>query len=337
MSANGPPSLEILEAGTGHGALTLYLSRAIHAANQNIPQSDTLRDSTRNKDNGPNFVNDDLAGSIIKGEMDSQTSPYEHEKDQREAVIHSIDVVGKRTESAAKMIRGFRKGMYRDAIEFHVGDVSEWIDGQFTQRKSKESPFLSHIILDMPSTDRHIEKAASALKINGSLIAFNPSITQIVSIVDVVKRQYLPLQLDRVVELGQGMTGGREWDIRAVNPRASIKARDGGSSMPLESGGVASAPRSSDDQYSGGDSAEIERQHHGEAESPSVEDKNWEMVCRPKVGERLVGGGFLGVAMPSTPFHPHLETGRIRKHVVVASLLRRVSIPVFLPHWYVLT
>ncbi len=309
MSAKGPPSLEILEAGTGHGALTLYLSRAIHAANQNIPHSDTMRDSTRTKDDGPIVVNDDLAGSINKGELDPQILPYEHEKDQREAVIHSIDVVGKRTKSAAKMIRGFRKGMYRDAVEFHVGDVSEWIDTQFTKRKSEESPFLSHIILDMPSTDRHIEKAASALKVNGSLIAFNPSITQIVSIVDVVKRQYLPLQLDRVVELGQGMTGGREWDIRAVNPRASIKARDQVRSIPMESGGVASASRPFDDRCSDGDSAATEGQHHGEAESPSAEDKNWEMVCRPKVGERLVGGGFLGVAIPSISFHPHHETG----------------------------
>ena len=37
----GPPLLEILEAGTGHGGLTLYLAKAIHAANALRPRSDS--------------------------------------------------------------------------------------------------------------------------------------------------------------------------------------------------------------------------------------------------------------------------------------------------------
>ncbi|KFY07714.1 hypothetical protein V492_06891, partial [Pseudogymnoascus sp. VKM F-4246] len=32
-----------------------------------------------------------------------------------------------------------------------------------------------------------------------------------------------------------------------------------------------------------------------EAESPKPEGDGWNMVCRPKVGDRVVGGGFVGV------------------------------------------
>ncbi|KFY19040.1 hypothetical protein V491_04618, partial [Pseudogymnoascus sp. VKM F-3775] len=31
------------------------------------------------------------------------------------------------------------------------------------------------------------------------------------------------------------------------------------------------------------------------AESPKPEGDGWNMVCRPKVGDRVVGGGFVGV------------------------------------------
>lgn len=239
-------------------------------------------------------------------ESDPLILPYTHISDHRKAVIHTIHVVGKRTKSATEMIMGLRQGMYRDAIEFHIGDVSEWIDTQITARHSEKTPFLSHIILDMPATNRHVEKAASALKVNGSLIAFNPSITQIKSIVKVIKCQHLPLQLDRVVELGQNMTG-REWDIRAVQPRAFTRAQDEAKSIPTESSGAQIAPRTSNDGFSSANSPETGRQHHEEADLPSIEDKNWEMVCRPKVGERAVGGGFLGVNMPSVPFSPDHE------------------------------
>ncbi len=68
------------------------------------------------------------------------------------------------------------------------------------------SSFLSHIIFNMPSSSRHIENAACALHMNGGLVAFNPSITQMMSIVEIIKRKNLPLHLDQIVELGHTMT-----------------------------------------------------------------------------------------------------------------------------------
>ena len=116
--------------------------------------------------------------------------------------------------------------MYSANVDFGVGDLDTWIDQQVILRglqskPSAEQPFLSHAILDLPGSDKYVKKVASILHPNGTLVVFNPSITQIVDCVEVVRRMKVPLILDRVIELGAGMTGGRTWDVRSVKPRAS--------------------------------------------------------------------------------------------------------------------
>lgn len=78
---NGP--LEIFEAGTGHGALTLYLARAIHGLNPPPPplpprkpnQKGTV-DTTKPED--PDIIGSDQAATLIgespTGELASETS-----------------------------------------------------------------------------------------------------------------------------------------------------------------------------------------------------------------------------------------------------------------------
>lgn len=63
----------------------------------------------------------------------------------------------------------------------------------------------------MPSPHQYVEKAASVLHTNGNLLAFNPSITQIISIVKTVKHLGLPLVLDSFLELGLNVSGGKDW------------------------------------------------------------------------------------------------------------------------------
>ena len=307
MSTTGPPSLEILEAGTGHGALTLYLARAIHAAN--TPQlegkanlgspkghSSTWSDSDTTVDedsHGSKTVNE---GAVGYAREERPGKLYKHSEDQRRAVIHTVDLSSKRSASGKRIVEGFRHGMYTSDVEFHVGDVSNWIDEQILSRSSslKVEPFLSHIILDMPSSEHHVRKAASVLHVNGSLMAFNPSIGQIVAIFDMVKRQCLPLLLERVLELGPSMTGGREWDVRLV------KSRDETSSGFAE---VAQLVNDRDEGTSDDDpqrdavvkAAESEKPDHEETQALGKQDTGWRMVCRPKVGQRVLAGGFLGV------------------------------------------
>lgn len=240
---DGAPQLdiEILEAGTGHGALTLHLSRAIHAANNAVR------------------VNSEDA----------------HEwKAQRRAVIHTTDVSSQFSAHAQTVVEGFRRGIYKRNIDFHVGDVSEVLKTLHQSRNS--SSFLSHAFLDMPAADAHLATVADALRTDGTLIVFNPSITQIIACATKVKEQGIPLDLEKVVELGvNGGSGGREWDVRFVRPRSAEPSPE-------------KLLTSDTDTSDGEDSL-------NQCASVSAVDKAWSLVCRPKVGERIVGGGFLGV------------------------------------------
>lgn len=269
--------IEILEAGTGHGALTLHLSRAIHAANS--PKPIPLPEAK---------ASDDVTATENSSEGDANSEAMNAWKASRKAVIHTIDVSPKYSKHAAKIVSGFRHGLYAGNVDFHVGDVSEWIEAEFDRRDpASGEPFLTHAFLDLPATHDHIASVASALKTDGVLIVFNPSITQVMDCVQKVKRQNLPLFLDQTLELGNnGSSGGKPWDLRAVKPRAPKV-------QPAE-------VNSEDAQYSASEKSEQQGQSltrdptQALAEAKS-EDTNWSFVCRPKVGERIVGGGFLGV------------------------------------------
>ncbi len=249
--------LEIFEAGTGHGALTLYLARAIHAAN--------LRTSSENR-------------GLRRG-----------------AIIHSLDISSRHSEHARKIVKGFRRGLYARDVEFHVGDVSKWIDQQISIREQErhesiDKTFLSHVILDLPSSQNHLEKAAAALRANGNLVVFNPSVTQINACVQLVKEKKLPLQLDRVLELGFAVTGGREWDIRFIKPRALIQAEK---EKKVDSV-TTIAQKTSDEALMKGNFSSKSRDEE-QAQASAEDDTGWEMVCRPKVFARTTGGGFLAL------------------------------------------
>jgi tRNA A58 N-methylase Trm61 len=241
--------LEVLEAGTGHGALTLHLSRAIHAAN--VPR-----------------------------ESHDETAP---DQDSRRAVIHSVEVSPRFSEHAQQVVKGFRHGLYAKNVDFHVGNVSDWVKEAFKSRGS--SPFLSHAFLDLPSADVHMANVAEALRVDGTLVVFNPSITQITECAKHVKEERIPLDLAKVVELGvNGGSGGREWDVRFVRPRSLGKLQ-------------AEAPGLPSDTRSSLDSEDEVAASESEERTPTVptEQRGWSFVCRPKVGERITGGGFLGV------------------------------------------
>ena len=300
--------LEILEAGTGHGALTLHLARAIHGANS-LPRPELLENTL-----GPSTASSsaDLAGvaedikdltntTLLGNEAcDSNILSRNALQDwnsKRGAVIHSIDVSPEYSQHAQRIFYGFRQGMYARDADFYVGDVSEWINQQIARRsvgipKETPEPFLSHAILDLPASHRHVAKAASVLHLDGVLLVFNPSITQIMVCVNTVREKKLPLVLDRIVELGAGMTGGREWDIRAVKPRALLR---------LEKVKKAAVDDNTEPRLDG-DLGQLEDNKmqpaagdERDTEALQPEEAGYEMICRPKVGARVVGGGFVAV------------------------------------------
>lgn len=301
--------LEILEAGTGHGGLTLHLARAIHAANlpllgkrhtvtsvqgKNDPSAQSIPATTVA---GPKMETPFTQDSDILGDSGTRIDGS-ISKSHRQAVIHSLELSPSHLHHAIKLVEGFRHGQYADDVEFYVGDVSAWIDKQLIQRglhgaEIKNKAFLSHVILDLPGSQSHLEKAASVLHVNGTLIVFNPSITQIIACVKEIKLNMLPLELDRILEVDQGMVGGREWDVRAMKPRALARA-GAEKNVNLDED---RAPTGASDQgltEDVGDSGVETRQNDTIQEFVKGESE-WYMVCRPKFTQRWSGGGFVGV------------------------------------------
>ncbi|KAG9189817.1 hypothetical protein G6011_06685 [Alternaria panax] len=270
-SPSTEPPFEILEAGTGHGALTLHLARAIHAANPPIPRV-------------PSYVTteEEPEDAVYLGESlsDLQESGLESWKQARRAIIHTLDISSKHSKHAEKIVQGFRHGMYAANVDFHVGDVSEWIAKQKASRKTEE-PFLSHVFLDLPNATSHLANVAPALHVNGLLAVFNPSVTQIAECVQTIREQRMPYLLEQVIELGAGTI--REWDVRAVKPRAP--KQDAQAKQPSEP---------SSDETLGSDIRQQARDIEL-AEDLDKQDEKYVMVCRPKAGQMAVGGGFLGL------------------------------------------
>lgn len=283
-AAEDADKIEVLEAGTGHGALTLHLSRAIHGANPQVPKPAPVSEGIENQ-SVTQSVSGEHHSESVNGEYHSEgDNALDAWRASRKAVIHTIDISSKYSKHAAKIVAGFRHGVYANNVDFHVGDASEWIKSEHVRRDSAE-PFLTHAFLDLPATHDHLSAVASALKKDGTLIIFNPSITQILDCIQRIKRQNIPLFLDQTLELGNnGSSGGKPWDLRAVKPRASAK------NQPTEMGSESA-------QTSGSESPDesVTRDPAQVLKEVKPEDPNWTFVCRPKVGERIIGGGFLGI------------------------------------------
>lgn len=252
--------LEIFEAGTGHGALTLYLARAILAANTLPPDLPG--------ENGTKTQNE----SAVQEKYDAWRA-------QRRAIIHTLDIQEKHSRHAAANIKRFRNGIYFPHIDFHHGSIEDFLNGKLAV--TSNVPFLEHAILDLPSPHDYMKIVSNAIKDNGQLLVFVPSITQINKVSMLVRVEKLPLALENVLELG-GMigTGGREWDVRPVKPRIIQRAE-----LAEEESSKADVDLLK--QASQNDELNLENFPKGL--------KGWEMVCRPKVGVRITNGGFIGI------------------------------------------
>jgi hypothetical protein len=260
---------------------------------------------------------------------------------RRGAILHTLDRSQENSLHARKIVAAFRRGIYFPTVDFHVGDLESWLAARSSSPAFPTSspttdytniePFLSHAILDLPNVHTHLEPTSRALLPNGNLLVFTPSISQIEACVARVRTGRLPLSLERVLELGPGLAGGRQWDVRCVRTRAWAKrqserdkARNSLDSNPVEEGGAAmgsdlqtgplpstTADVNNDKEFEY-NSAEIPTDTDivldGKISSPlpptlssppsslqEDEEGEWQMVCRPATGVRTVGGGFVAV------------------------------------------
>ncbi|KAI9376004.1 S-adenosyl-L-methionine-dependent methyltransferase [Aspergillus egyptiacus] len=305
------PPLEILESGTGHGSLTLHLSRAIQAANTlppPIPAASQVK-YLQGRPILPDEARKDTAQPTTNATSGEEIDPIQKAWDawraQRKAIIHTVDVSPKFSAHAETIVRDFRRGIYAGNVDFYVGHAENWIAEQIRQRTPAAAafslrrqprnpdPFLSYAILDMPSANLRIPHVVPILRHNGILAVFMPSVTQIGECVDLIRKQKLPLVLEKAVELGAGISSGRLWDIRHA-----VKKRADPSSWLASADAVAEGESESDSET---DAATEESAGSSEAETlveetqAQAKEPESVLVCRPKVGPRIVGGGFVGI------------------------------------------
>lgn len=227
---------------------------------------------------------------------DSTQQEWDTWRAQRNAIIHSVDVSSTFSALAEKNVRGFRRGLYTGDVDFYVGPVETWIAEQTKQRtqtgflsslhgQHSIEPFLSHVILDMPSAHLRIPNVAPILRRDGMLVVFMPSITQVGDCVKLIRQHRLPFVQERVVELGIGISSGRQWDVRVVAKKSG--ADPSSWSVSTENEERASATDSDEPAETVDDVPA--------STGESLKEDDMVMVCRPKVGLRTMGGGFVGV------------------------------------------
>ncbi|KAI9155217.1 tRNA (adenine(58)-N(1))-methyltransferase TrmI [Paramyrothecium foliicola] len=286
------PPFEVFEAGTGMGSLTMHVARALHAANP--PVSPQLRRNLataalRSGSDSPVATNADDANSTgeavdsegaglasdIEGSSRDGNAGENQEADatavrvhmhpdarpewaayraSRRAILHTLDNRQKHTGVAFKLVRDFNRALYLPNIDFHTGTINDFITTRLARTGGQ--PFLSRAILDLPQSEDHAGSVVRAMRNNALLVLFKPSISQIASFQAWAVETNQPVRLEKVVELPistrtdgglHNSSGGREWDVKMVTPKAD--------------------------------------EGHGRLVQ----------VMRPKVGDRIAGGGFVAV------------------------------------------
>lgn len=165
----------------------------------------------------------------------------------------------------------------------------------YTPPQPSIPPFLSHIIIDTQSAHKHLELATKHLLPGGKIITFNPSITQIGECTELIKRLNLPLDPETVLELGQNISGGRVWDVRAITPRLEERRAEQARTKEAKRKAMESAAAGESKGQANIDALSDTEAVEEEAAKKAVEEQKFVMVCRPKVGKVIIGGGFVGV------------------------------------------
>ena len=131
-----------------------------------------------------------------------------------------------------------------------------------------------------------VAQTTQAMREDAKLMVFCPSITQIAECQRLIHVEGVPLVFEKAVELGDGISSGRVWDVRVVTPRKVLAEKRRAVGEGSDSEGSEESVASDAESLAGSPVA-----------NASDELK---FVCRPKVGEMTFGGGFLGMWRKST-------------------------------------
>lgn len=192
---------EIFEAGTGHGALTLHLARAIQAFNPAPPAvpstlSPTTIDGLAVRPTNPApvkiqngvegvFLEEALAEAEAKvAKEEAEQKAYDEYKTQRRAILNTLDIDPRYQAHARKIVRGFRQGMYAHNIDFHVGTIPDYLEARLAaQAGAPEQPPVEQAhepkmkeVEEDPT--RELDAGTSSTTSNSTISATAPAQTQ---------------------------------------------------------------------------------------------------------------------------------------------------------------
>ncbi|KAK5050410.1 hypothetical protein LTR84_003691 [Exophiala bonariae] len=317
------PPLEILDSGTGHGSLSLHLARAITTANpppldlpviKPAPSKHRTQSTLETTEPNPETPDD-------------PNRAWTEWKRTRRAVIHSVEAIRKTSRHAETVVRGYRQGQYWPHIDFHQSDLSAWLSTQTAQRD--HAPFLSYVFLDLPDVQERLKECFPAMHDGAKVVIFVPSITQVSECVKMIKKDRdLRLNVDTVVELGEGISNGRIWTVRAVTPRTIARDAAAAASLatteqpdPTEMSEASAEQEQTDIEIMPDeegitttnttdvidDTLDPESSSSlSDSPTPSTPSQHRAppetvMICRPQIGEKIVGGGFVAVFSKMSP------------------------------------
>ncbi|KNE59895.1 hypothetical protein AMAG_05343 [Allomyces macrogynus ATCC 38327] len=121
--------------------------------------------------------------------------------------ILSIDLRATHTTHAENFVSRFRRGRYRDAVDFVTGDLGEVLAARYTST----SRVVDGVVLDLLNPWAYLEAVSRVVKPDGAIVVYVPNITQGIKLLDEIRVHRLPLVFDKALEVTQ-----REWDLRPV-------------------------------------------------------------------------------------------------------------------------
>ncbi|KAI9755000.1 MAG: hypothetical protein M1815_005241 [Lichina confinis] len=317
--------VEILETATGNAALTLFLARAIQAANMPPPalpgtywfqNGEARKRYPREKVTGPELASH---GSPLETAEGFQARAFEMWRAQRNAIVHSVGSKSAVSQRAQGLVRNFRRGLYYPHVDFHVSKVGDWIAAQKAARAegSREcNPWLSHAVLNMDNPENDLTAICEALLHEGRLLVWSSNITDIARCVSEIVKLRLPLDHGPVIEVGgHSKLGGRGWVVAPTRPRQASDPPSAGAGARRQTRSrrkTMSKSRSSaidaseEDMLEGSYSpngrddvtGDVDGDDVGEPNDETVDDTTSKafprMVCRPDRSMALRDGGFIG-------------------------------------------
>lgn len=174
----------------------------------------------------------------------------------RGAILHSIDRNKLHSSMGRTNVKNYKRGRYIKDVDFYVSETpSSWLKECSTLQQNQQE-FLSGVFLDLPNPELYLNDIAKHMKLEATLVVFCPSVTQI-------------LECKKVIETS----------------RRESKEDDSGKSLI----GLTLTQTIELPPGNGGGTREWDVKTVFAREADNVS------ICRPKVGIKVVGGGFVGV------------------------------------------